>query len=102
VTQYNLPDANVILYDNFFSSKESDKLYTALINKIQWQQDEIKMFGKTIDLPRLTAWYGDPGCAYTYSGITMQPQAWNNDLLFIKDKIETVEDETPPSRLTEN
>ena len=46
------------------------------INAIEWQniawrQDHIKIYGKTIPLPRLSAWYGDPDCAYSYSGISL-------------------------------
>jgi len=40
--------------------------------------------------PRLTAWYGDPGKAYSYSGITMQPHNWTKALLEIKQRIEAV------------
>lgn len=86
--KYDLPDADVRLYEALFSKQESDRLYENLIKYIEWEQDQIKMFGKTIDLPRLTAWYGDPGCNYTYSGINMKPKAWNTDLQFIKDRIE--------------
>ncbi|MGK7898566.1 MAG: alpha-ketoglutarate-dependent dioxygenase AlkB, partial [Xenococcus sp. (in: cyanobacteria)] len=53
-----------------------------------WQQDHIKMYGKEIALPRLTAWYGDSGRNYTYSGITMNPQPWNSTLWEIKQRVE--------------
>lgn len=55
---------------------------------IQWQREQIKMYGKHIALPRLTSWYGDPGKVYRYSGITSQPQPWNKGLLYIKERIE--------------
>lgn len=50
----------------------------------------MKLFGKEIDLPRLTAWYGDDGKSYTFSGIPMSPNAWTPVLLFIKERIEKV------------
>ncbi|HIP36346.1 MAG TPA: alpha-ketoglutarate-dependent dioxygenase AlkB [Crocinitomix sp.] len=83
-----IPDADVTLYQQFFSEKESNKLLENLTNNIHWQQDHIKIYGKTIKLPRLTAWYGYPNLTYTYSGIAMNPKPWNNELLFLKDKIE--------------
>src|SRR4051812_26684577 len=43
---------------------------------------------KLIDLPRLTAWYGDEGKGYTYSGITVNPDPWTPTLLGIKKEIE--------------
>jgi len=87
-TKFDLPDADVTFYENFFTPEESNKLYKSLTDKIQWQQDQIKFYGQLIDLPRLTAWYGDPNFSYTYSGIPMNPNPWSEDLLFIKDRIE--------------
>lgn len=37
-------------------------------NSIDWKQKSIRMFGRMIPEPRLTAWYGPP---YTYSGVNM-------------------------------
>lgn len=54
---------------------------------IQWQHDSVSMFGKTHDLPRLSAWYGDNNKPYTYSGITLQPKAWNTVLLGLRDAL---------------
>ena len=88
--QYNLPDADVCLFDSFFSKQESTILHQNLINNIQWRQDKIKIFGKLIDQPRLTAFYGDTEKPYAYSGIVMQPTYWNDDLLFIKNRVEAV------------
>ncbi|MBC3757704.1 alpha-ketoglutarate-dependent dioxygenase AlkB [Hyunsoonleella sp. SJ7] len=85
---FNLPDAQICLYDQFFSKEESDRLYISLAENINWQQDQIKFFGKIYDVPRLTALYGDTRKTYKYSGILMQPHPWNEDLLFIKERIE--------------
>lgn len=57
---------------------------------IRWRQDSLKLYGKSIPLPRLTAWYGDPGAAYTYSGIKSEPNPWNEGLLHLKRRIEAL------------
>jgi alkylated DNA repair dioxygenase AlkB len=85
-----MPDADVSCFFNFFDEKESLLLYNNLQNRIKWQQDYIKIYGKNIPLPRLTAWYGDEGKNYTYSKIFMKSQSWNADLLYIKEKIEQI------------
>lgn len=85
---FNLPDAQICLYDQFFSKEESDRLYKSLAENINWQQDQIKFFGKIYNVPRLTALYGDTHKTYKYSGILMQPHPWNEDLSFIKERIE--------------
>ncbi len=36
----------------------------------------------------MTAWHGDPGAVYTYSGLTMKPQPWTADLNRIRGCVE--------------
>ncbi|MBC7886996.1 MAG: alpha-ketoglutarate-dependent dioxygenase AlkB [Ferruginibacter sp.] len=79
-----------ILYPCFFSAGESDQYLGLLTNEIKWKQEPIKLFGKEMMQPRLTAWYGDADKKYSYSGITMQPQPWTQSLLQIKKRIETI------------
>lgn len=83
-----MPNADVVLYVGFFSKPDSDKLFTELLNGTKWRQDKMKLYGKEIDLPRQTAWYGDNDKDYTFSGISMSPEPWTPTLLSIKGKIE--------------
>ena len=85
---FNVPDATILYYPNFFDQKEADLVFEQLINEVPWQQDNIKVFGKTHLQPRLTALYGDIDKTYSYSNITMVPLAWNELLLAIKQKVE--------------
>lgn len=88
--ELSMPDATVIFYRNFFAEEENDKFFQQLSQEIKWQQDKIKYYGKEIDLPRLTAWYGDAGKSYTYSHIAMKSEPWTPLLLDIKNQIEEV------------
>ena len=83
-------DGEVLFYPTLFSKKESDNYLQTLRQDIVWKQEPIKILGKEIMQPRLTAWYGEADKPYTYSGITMQPYAWTNSLLSIKQKIESI------------
>jgi alkylated DNA repair dioxygenase AlkB len=87
-------DGKVIMYESFFSQLESDKIFKVLLNEIDWGQEHIKLYGKSIPIPRLTAWYGEKDKPYTYSGIAMTPKAWHPLLLDIKNRIESVSDRT--------
>lgn len=78
----------VYYYANFFNHEESAHYFNQLKSKIDWQQEPIKIFGKMIMQPRLTAWYGNEGKSYRYSGIEMQPKTWIIELLDIKQRIE--------------
>lgn len=71
---------------------EKEKLAAINFSNIQWQHDQIRMFGKKIYIPRYSAWHGDSDKAYTYSGLTLHPKAWNKGLLFIKEQIDELAD----------
>ncbi|KJD33482.1 2OG-Fe(II) oxygenase [Tamlana nanhaiensis] len=83
-----LKDAEVIYYPNFFTTKEANTLFEALLNEVKWQQDTIKMFGKTHLQPRLTAFFANNQNRYKYSNIIMQPEMFNANLSRIKTIIE--------------
>ncbi len=84
---YTLQDADLVLIENFFSKEESDRLYFQLMKNVSWMETKITVYGKEHDTPRLTAWYGDMGADYTYSGLKMNPFPWTKDLIFIKEKV---------------
>ena len=83
------PDADVILHNDFFDWPRSDSLFKTLFTETPWRADSIRMFGKRVLMPRLTAWYADEGLNYTYSGLTSVPLVWTPTLLSIKNEIET-------------
>ncbi|CAM4043058.1 alpha-ketoglutarate-dependent dioxygenase AlkB [Psychrobacter arenosus] len=64
-----------------------DSINTLPFRYIRWQQDQVTMFGKTHNLPRLSAWYGDDDKPYTYSGITLQPKPWNDPLIALREAL---------------
>lgn len=73
----------------FFDRSEADYYYQKLNDEIDWKQEVMIMYGKSIKFPRLTAWYGDNDKPYSFSGITLNPKLWTNELVEIKRKIET-------------
>ena len=80
---------DVEFFSEFFSYDESRFYYQDLLENVNWNQEKIKYYGKIFDLPRLTAWYGDNGKEYKYSGIVVVPNLWTNTLLQIKSKVES-------------
>src|SRR5438045_403474 len=83
-----LPFGGEVLYDPYFlEEQQSEKYFSELRSTIDWKQESIKIFGRTVLQPRLTAWYGDPEAEYTYSGLTMQPTPWTPALSELKKKI---------------
>lgn len=85
---FDVPDASIIYYPNFFSTEEATMLFDTLQKEIPWQQDDIKVYGKIYPQPRLTALFGNEGKSYSYSNITMHPYKWSPLLMSIKEKVE--------------
>jgi alkylated DNA repair dioxygenase AlkB len=87
-TPLDLPDADVVFYPAFFSGPDADRLFRELRDTTAWRQDNIKLYGGPVALPRLTAWYGNEGTGYRYSGIDNVPLPWSTALLEVKRAIE--------------
>jgi alkylated DNA repair dioxygenase AlkB len=59
--------------------------FNELLNKIEWTNEKLVMFGKEIITKRKVAFYGDSLMSYTYSNKTQQALAWTPLLLEIKN-----------------
>jgi len=56
---FDLPDADVMLIDNFFSKEESDYYYNTLLNQTKWQEYQMPMYDKIVTAPRMISWFED-------------------------------------------
>jgi alkylated DNA repair dioxygenase AlkB len=72
----------------FFTKAECDALIPSLKTNIRWNQETIQMYGKLLNTPRLTAWYGDNSKTYAFSGKKYDPYPWTDELLFIKSRVD--------------
>jgi alkylated DNA repair dioxygenase AlkB len=73
---------------NTFTPEESERLFQSLKTAIAWKQETIQMYGKVLNIPRLTAWYGDNAKTYAFSGKKFDPNPWTPELLMIKQRVE--------------
>ncbi|MDT0593381.1 alpha-ketoglutarate-dependent dioxygenase AlkB family protein [Glaciecola petra] len=79
-----LPNAKVDVREKWLSHEDGMSLYAYFYRQLAWQQAHITLYGKQHKIPRLQAWYGDPNTAYKYSGLLMQPLAWDPVLKHLK------------------
>ncbi len=91
---FDLPDAEISYYSNFFDVEKSNELFSKLKSEIPWQLDHITVFGKSHPQPRLTSLFGNEGKPYGYSNIIMQPNPWSPLIMYIKNQIEEICQET--------
>lgn len=61
-----------------------------LRESVPFKQETLTLFGREHPMPRLTAWFGDPGCSYTYSGLRNAPQPWTAELAALRRRLEDV------------
>lgn len=106
----SVPDGRLYYAPHFFDTQTSDEILANLLacdgldalthdwqneaninhmpfSNIRWHQDTIKMFGKSHQLPRVSAWYGDDDKPYTYSGINLTPNPWNALLIRLRQAL---------------
>jgi alkylated DNA repair dioxygenase AlkB len=83
-------DAEIQFMHHLFTADEADRIFNELHDSIAWRHDEIVIYGKKMLQPRLTAWYGDAGTYYQYSGLPLTPLPWTPLLFTLKERVEQV------------
>jgi alkylated DNA repair dioxygenase AlkB len=84
-----VPQVDIDWYPHWLSPDEATLALSALVEEVHWKQDLIRTPGGIKPLPRLTAWQGDPGAVYVYSGIRNEPLAWTPTVQALKSLAET-------------
>jgi alkylated DNA repair dioxygenase AlkB len=81
-------DGEVRLVSEALEKAAAERLLATLMSETPWRQEQAVVFGRKVALPRLTAWYGPTG--YAYSGVSHVPATWTPALLEVKAVIEGV------------
>ena len=77
-------DGSVNYHGKLMSHDKANYYFDCLLNTIQWENDQAKIFGQLILTKRKVAWYGDTDFKYTYSSITKRALPWTTELLELK------------------
>ena len=83
-------DGEIHYHDSFLAVPAANEWLSKLMRDLQWQEETLFIAGRSVRVPRLTAWYGHPEAKYRYSGRTHDPLAWNQALLTLKDHVEAL------------
>jgi alkylated DNA repair dioxygenase AlkB len=79
--------AKIDYYPDFISLAQSQHYLATLFQEVSWRQDQMLMYGRILDIPRLQAWYADPELSYSYSKMTLKPNQWLPVLVELRDKV---------------
>lgn len=88
LVEYSKDNLELRFWPGWLSEQDACRYFKTLREEILWEQGSIKLFDKTIQEPRLSAWYGDANAIYSYSGKTMQPHPWTPLLAELKTSVE--------------
>ena len=90
-----LPGEGIVnYYGKLMSASEANAMAQALLDRIEWRNDEAVIYGKRIITKRKVAWYGEEAFSYTYSNTTKTALPWTPELLFLKNLAEKHSGET--------
>lgn len=81
-------DPPVVLYPGFLDPDESRE-WLERSRRLPWTRDEIRMYGRSIPVPREEALFGDD-LLYRYRGGTVRALPWPDFLLDARDRIEAL------------
>lgn len=82
-----LQDADIRYWSRAFGPEEASRLFDELRASTEWRQEEVLIFGRRRLVPRLVAWYGDPGARYTYSGTPHEPLPWTPAIQRVRERV---------------
>jgi len=75
-------------WPGFLDASEASSCLEQLQEKIEWHRPRVFVYGRWIDSPRQSAWYGDSGAVYRYSGTVNQPSPWLPELESLRQRLD--------------
>ncbi|WP_321949499.1 alpha-ketoglutarate-dependent dioxygenase AlkB family protein [Paraburkholderia sp. J10-1] len=81
------PAPDVAWHPSWLAPRAAAEAFARIIAEADWRQERIRTPGGWVDQPRLTAWQGDEGAVYIYSGIRNIPQPWTRQVAELRDAI---------------
>lgn len=88
--KWDLPNAQLYFDQHFIDPLEADRLYHHFVEHTPWEHLPFRIFGKTVNTPRLEAYFATEGERYSYSGKTLIVQPFDELLLQLKQRIEQI------------
>jgi alkylated DNA repair dioxygenase AlkB len=86
--KWELPDDGIVeLSPDFVSQERRAAAFESLRAEVPFAAKEIVIFGRPVMQPRLTAWIGDAGAVYRYSGTHNEPSPWPEVLSELRARV---------------
>jgi len=83
-----IDEGELTLIHDWLTADQSHKLFDTFARELCWEQSQIQVYGRTVAIPRLNAWYGDQGCDYCYSGYRLPLNEWHTNLQRVRRRLQ--------------
>jgi alkylated DNA repair dioxygenase AlkB len=87
VGRFAVPICDDMLYFPRFVD-DAQTLFDALHRELAWDRESIVLFGRSVEVPRLSVCYGDDGVEYRYSSVTHAARRWPDRLGALRDRLQ--------------
>lgn len=78
----------LLVVDHWLAADAATELYDELAAGAPWFRPVLRIYGQEHLAPRSTAWYGDRGAVYRYSGTVNTPAPWPTSLATLRPRVE--------------
>ena len=82
-----LPGADITYTRQWLDSTAASAAFEQLLVEVPYSQHRVRMFGRELPSPRLSAWIGDPHASYVYSRVRHEPLPWTPTLVQIRARL---------------
>ena len=84
-----LAGADLRYDEHAWPEHEADTLFASLHAEVPWERHRLRLFGRTVDSPRLSCWIGDTDAVYTYARTRFEPVPWTPTVAKLRDQLAT-------------
>ena len=74
-------------HPGFLDDIGAARLARELAEEVAWHHERLRLFGREVAVPRLVAWFGDPGVNYRYSAMDHLCAGWPPALAGLRDRL---------------
>ena len=80
-------DGSYQYLEQFLSETHARGLFEELKHSLNWRQESLTIFGRTVKAPRLSVWMANKGSTYRYSQTTHHPEPWHPMVAELRERI---------------
>jgi alkylated DNA repair dioxygenase AlkB len=85
-------DGKAVVHHDAIDPRRASELFVVLASSLAWKVHTVFVFGRWVEQPRLTAWYGNEDVPYRYSGSELRPHSWTPELVELRELCEQIAD----------